>query len=125
MEARARCKTPAMSSFVFNVTFDCADPRALSWFWSEVTGYQPTEERDDFVRLRAPDGRGVRHLLFFEVPEPKTVKNRMHVDLATRDVEAEVARLVGLGATEIDRREGNGTRWVVMNDPEGNEFCIG
>lgn len=114
-----------MSSFVFNVTFDCADPRSLSRFWSEVTGYESREERDDFVRLRAPDGRGVRHLLFFKVPEPKTVKNRMHVDLATRDVEAEVERLVGLGATEIDRREGNGTRWVVMHDPEGNEFCIG
>ena len=73
----------------------------------------------------APDHRGVRHLLFFKVPEPKTVKNRMHVDLATRDVEAEIARLVALGATEIDRRAGNRTRWVVMNDPEGNEFCIG
>jgi predicted enzyme related to lactoylglutathione lyase len=114
-----------MSSFVFNVTFDCADPRSLARFWSEVTGYEATEARDDFVRLRAPDHRSVRHLLFFKVPEPKTVKNRMHVDLATRDVEAEVARLVALGATEVDRREGNGTRWVVMQDPEGNEFCLG
>ena len=73
-----------MTAFVFNVTFDCADPRTLSEFWSEVTGYEPTEIRDDFVRLNAPDHRGVRHLLFFKVPEPKTVKNRMHVDLATR-----------------------------------------
>ncbi|MEX1009466.1 MAG: VOC family protein [Acidimicrobiia bacterium] len=103
-----------MTAFVFNVTFDCADPRTLSAFWTAVTGYEPTEVRDDFV-----------HLLFFKVPEPKTVKNRMHVDLATRDVEAEIARLVALGASEIDRRDGNGTRWVVMNDPEGNEFCIG
>jgi hypothetical protein len=114
-----------VTAFVFNVTFDCADPPTLSAFWTAVTGYEPAEIRDDFVRLRAPDHRGVRHLLFFKVPEPKTVKNRMHVDLATRDVEAEVARLVALGATEIDRREGNGTRWIVMNDPEGNEFCIG
>ena len=114
-----------MTAFVFNVTFDCADPRTLSAFWSEVTGYEPTEVRDDFARLRAPDHRGVRHLLFFKVPEAKTVKNRMHVDLATREVEPEIARLVALGATEIEHREGNGTRWVVMNDPEGNEFCIG
>jgi len=114
-----------MTAFVFNVTFDCADPRALSSFWSEVTGYEATEVRDDFVRLRAPDHRGVRHLLFFKVPEPKTVKNRMHVDLATRDADAEVARLVSLGATEIEHRTGNGTQWVVMTDPEGNEFCIG
>ena len=108
-----------------NVTFDCADPRALSDFWSEVTGYLPTEVRDDFVRLRAPDARGVRHLLFFRVPEPKTAKNRMHVDLATRDLEPEIARLRSLGAKEVDRRTGNGTSWVVMLDPEGNEFCIG
>ena len=114
-----------MSAFVFNVTFDCAEPRSLSQFWSAVTGYEPTEVRDDFVRLRAPDHRSVRHLLFFKVPEPKLVKNCVHVDLATRDVDAEVARLVALGAREIDRREGNGTRWVVMHDPEGNEFCIG
>lgn len=114
-----------MGSFVFNVTFDCADPRRLSDFWAAVTGYTPTETRDDFVRLRAPDSRGVRHLLFFCVPEPKTVKNRMHVDLATRDRETEITRLKALGATEVDRREGNGTSWVVMLDPEGNEFCIG
>jgi hypothetical protein len=114
-----------VTAFVFNVTFDCAEPRALSVFWSAVTGYEPTEVRDDFVRLSAPDHRGVRHLLFFKVPEPKTVKNRMHVDLATRDPETEVARLVALGATEIEHREGNGTSWVVMHDPEGNEFCVG
>jgi Glyoxalase-like domain len=64
-------------------------------------------------------------LLFFKVPEPKTAKNRMHVDLATKDPTGEVRRLVGLGATEVEQREGNGTSWTVMLDPEGNEFCIG
>lgn len=114
-----------MSAFVFNITFDCADPQTLAEFWSKVTGYEPGESTDDFVRLRAPDTRGVRHLLFYKVPEPKAVKNRMHVDLATRDRVAEVARLVELGATEIEYREGHGTSWTVMLDPEGNEFCIG
>ena len=114
-----------MAAFIFNVTFDCADPRTLSAFWAAVTGYEPTEQREDFVRLRAPDHRGVRHILFFKVPEPKTVKNRMHVDLAARDPAAEVRRLCGLGATEVERREGNGTSWTVMLDPEGNEFCLG
>lgn len=119
-----------MSSFIYNVTFDCADPRSLATFWSAVTGYEVTEVRDDFARLRAPDHRGVRHLLFFRVPEPKAAKNRMHVDLATRDPEAEIARLVALGGALVDGeppawRTGNGTRWVVMLDPEGNEFCLG
>jgi hypothetical protein len=122
-----------MTAFVFNVTFDCADPRQLGAFWAAVTGYTIAEERDDFVRLAAPDKRGVRHLLFFRVPEPKTAKSRVHVDLATRDADSEIARLVGLGASLVDEpsgdgptwREGNGTRWVTMRDPEGNEFCLG
>jgi hypothetical protein len=111
--------------FVFNVTFDCADPRRVATFWAGATGYETAEERPDFVRLRATDPRSVRHLLFFRVPEPKSGKNRVHVDLATRDPEGEIARLVALGATRGERRSGNGTSWTVMHDPEGNEFCIG
>jgi hypothetical protein len=114
-----------VASFIFNVTFDCSDPRRLAHFWSEVTGYTPVTERDDFVALQAPDQRGVRRILFFQVPEPKVVKNRMHVDLAARDPETEIDRLVGLGATKGEHREGNGTSWTVMLDPEGNEFCLG
>jgi hypothetical protein len=120
-----------MSSFIFNVTFDCAEPRSLARFWSEATGYALVEERDDFARLKAPDQRGPRHVLFFRVPEPKLAKNRVHVDLASREPEAEIDRLIGLGASLVDRgdaprwRTGNGSRWVVMRDPEGNEFCLG
>jgi catechol 2,3-dioxygenase-like lactoylglutathione lyase family enzyme len=114
-----------MSAFILNVTFDCADPRRLAAFWAEVTGYQVAAERDDFVSLGAPDNRGVRHLLFFRVPEPKVAKNRVHVDLAAKDPETERQRLVSLGATVVAHREGNGTKWTVMLDPEGNEFCLG
>jgi hypothetical protein len=114
-----------VSVFIANVTFDSADPRTHAAFWSAVTGYEPIEERDDFVALQAPDKRGVRRILFLQVPEPKTAKSRMHVDLATRNPEAEIERLVGLGATKVEYREGNGTSWTVMLDPEGNEFCIG
>jgi catechol 2,3-dioxygenase-like lactoylglutathione lyase family enzyme len=121
------------ASFILNVTFDAVDPRALARFWREVTGYEIVEERDDFVRLRAPDARGVRHLLFFRVDEPTPGKNRMHVDLASRQPAFEIPRLVGFGATLVDGgspdrlswRDGNGTRWVVLRDPEGNEFCLG
>jgi hypothetical protein len=116
---------PCVSSFIFNVTFDAADPRRLAAFWSEVTGYTAVMEREDFVALQAPDKRGVRRILFFQVPEPKVAKSRMHVDLASRDPGAEVERLVALGATKIEDRQGNGTSWTVMLDPEGNEFCIG
>ena len=119
-----------MASFILNVTFDCADPRSLADFWSAVTGYELAEARDDFAQLNASDPRGVRHLLFFRVAEPKTTKNRMHVDLASRDPDAEITRLVALGASLTDGeppqwRTGHGTRWVVMHDPEGNEFCLG
>ncbi len=120
-----------MSAFIFNVTFDCADPGSLARFWSEVTGYPVAEVRDDFARLQAPDKRGLRHILFFRVPEAKTAKNRVHVDLASREPEAEIERLLALGASLVDGgetpqwRTGNGTRWVTMTDPEGNEFCIG
>jgi predicted enzyme related to lactoylglutathione lyase len=110
-----------MSSFVFNITFDCDDPERLSDFWSAVTGYERTELiPGELARLRAPDPRGVRHLLFFKVPEPKVSKSRVHVDLATRDRDAEVERLRTLGATVLQEKP-----IVVMADPEGNEFCIG
>jgi predicted enzyme related to lactoylglutathione lyase len=119
-----------VSSFILNVTFDCADPRSLARFWSAVTGYELAEANDDFAQLNAPDHRGVRHLLFFRVAEPKTTKNRMHVDLASRDADAEITRLVALGGSLADGapaqwQTGHGTRWVVMQDPEGNEFCLG
>lgn len=120
-----------MSSFIFNVTFDCVDPARLASFWAAVTDYEIVETRHDFARLRSTDPRGVRHLLFFAVPEPKAGKNRMHIDLATRDPTAEIPRLIGLGARFVDSdaeivwRHGNGTQWVVLQDPEGNEFCLG
>ena len=114
-----------MSAFIKYVTFDCADPKRLAAFWSEVTGYRVATERDEFVALEAPDHRGVRGMLFWRVPEPKRVKNRMHVDLATRTPSEDVERLVALGAQALEGREGNGASWTVMLDPEGNEFCIG
>jgi hypothetical protein len=122
-----------MAAFIYNVTFDAKEPRSLGRFWSAVTSYTVADERDDFVRLRAPDERGVRHILFFRVDDPTPGKNRMHVDLATRDAGPEIDRLLSLGAELVDApldgkprwREGNGTRWVVLRDPEGNEFCLG
>jgi hypothetical protein len=100
-----------MSAFILIVTFDSVDPITHADFWSAVTGYEPVMEREDYVALQAPDKRGVRGILFFRVPEPKTAKSRMNVGLATKDPEAELDRLIGLGATRMEYREGNGTSW--------------
>lgn len=116
---------PYMAAFIKYISIDCANPRRLSAFWSEVTGYQPATEEDDFVALAAPDQRGVRAIFFWKVPESKVTKNRVHLDLATKDPANEIERLVGLGAQKVEYREGNGASWTVMLDPEGNEFCIG
>jgi Glyoxalase-like domain len=122
-----------MSAFIHNVTFDAEDPRLLGRFWSLATGYAVVDERDEFVRLRAPDDHGVRQILFLRVERPTPGKNRMHVDLAVRQPQDEIERLLRLGASLADEpvdgealwREGNGIKWVVLRDPEGNEFCVG
>jgi hypothetical protein len=114
-----------MTAFIKYVTFDCADPRRLSAFWSEVTGYSLVMEEDDFAALAAPDERGVRGILFWRVPEPKAAKSRMHVDLAAESPQEEIERLIGLGAQKVEYRGANGRSWTVMLDPEGNEFCVG
>ncbi|MFH8612919.1 VOC family protein [Streptomyces sp. NPDC018029] len=115
-----------MISEVQNVAIDCADAYQLARFWSEVTGHplHPEDKPGDKeTQVMLPTGP----LLFFhQVPEPKTTKNRLHLCLrpdTTR--EAEVERLLGLGATLVsDRREPDGSGWVVLADPEGNEFCV-
>ena len=116
-----------MGMRIYNITFDCADARALATFWSGLTGWHVFHDEDPEV-LVAPhfpnDGTG---MLFIPVPEGKTAKNRIHLDLApeegTRD-EA-MSRAVELGATVLaDHRREDGGGWVVLADPEGNEFCM-
>ena len=115
-----------MVSVVQNVAIDCADPYRLARFWSAVTGrpLNPEDQPGDpEAQVMLPEGP-VLH--FNQVPEPKTVKNRVHLCLRpTTSREAEVERLLGLGATLVaDRRKPDGTGWVVLADPEGNEFCV-
>ncbi|EFL21106.1 glyoxalase [Streptomyces himastatinicus ATCC 53653] len=114
---------------VRHVSFDAHDPYALARFWSRLTGYAITDEDapgDDEVLIESGQP-GVPGLLFLRVPDDKTVKNRVHLDIqppsGTRDEEVE--RLLGLGARVVDdRRTEDGMGWVVMADPEGNEFCV-
>jgi hypothetical protein len=113
-----------------NITFDCVDPYRLAGFWSQVTGYR--EDPDNGNAPEDPEALlvgldGQPNLLFIKVPEGKAVKNRVHLDLVpardTRDQEA--ARLLELGAMLVaDHRRPDGTGWVVLADPEGNEFCV-
>ena len=114
-------------STVANTTFDCADPLALATFWASIFEYDGTIETDeDSAWFPDPGGDGRRGFLFIVVPEGKTAKNRIHFDLmpsTTRDEEVE--RLRALGATVFaDFRNPDGSGFVVMLDPEGNEFCV-
>ena len=136
------------------VTFDCADPRALSLFWNDVLGYQfpppppgfgswdafsetlPEEKRNMASASEDPDGVGPR-LFFQRVPEGRSVKNRLHLDVRAAPglagdermaaLEAECERLLALGATRVERHEPDlpfAGGHIVMQDPEGNEFCL-
>jgi hypothetical protein len=107
-----------------NITFDCDNPARLAEFWSALTGYTVQDSNPFMARLAPADGSRP-HLLFIKVPEPKTVKNRVHVDFGADELEADIERLVGLGATRLGRHSGFGFEWEVLGDPEGNEFCIG
>ncbi|MDO9379088.1 MAG: VOC family protein [Nocardioidaceae bacterium] len=139
------------------VTYDCDDPAALAAFWAEVLGYEvqsppegfatwddaldawgvPQAERNRASAIVDPDGRGSR-IFFQRVPEDKTAKNRVHIDVRSAPdlrgdermaaLEAESDRLVALGATRGERFEPDPARseigFIVMADPEGNEFCL-
>jgi hypothetical protein len=111
-----------------HVTIDCANPYELATFWSTVTGWPISsgdKPDDDEVLLEPP--APIPGLLFIAVPEPKTVKNRIHFDWMPTDRtrDEEVDRLLALGATlHEDHRKPNGRGWATLRDPEGNEFCI-
>ena len=106
------------------LVLDCHDPEALARFWSEALGYQTLGGAGSYVLLVDADNRGPK-LLLQRVSESKLAKNRMHFDIETPHVDHEVARLEGLGATRAEEaRVEHGSRWVVMRDPEDNEFCV-
>ena len=114
-----------MASRTANFCIDAHDPRAQVAWWAQVLDdFEPDDEStDDEAGLRGPAGRW---LLFLRVPEPKQVKNRMHMCLrpVDRTRDEEISRLLGLGATIVnDLRDGD-TGWAVLADPEGNEFCV-
>ncbi|WP_127131336.1 VOC family protein [Georgenia sp. SYP-B2076] len=122
----------------YSVVVDCKDVRAQAGWWAEAIGWRPAYEADDEVVLVPPHALTDRarklaveergpELTFVPVPEGKSVKNRLHMDLAPRahdDQAAEVQRLLDLGAVRVDVGQGPEVTWVVLADPEGNEFCV-
>lgn len=121
-----------MTSYVSHTSVDCADAYSLALFWQHVLGYtelpdEPLRPDEDECLIVDPDTG--HQILFIEVPEPKSVKNRIHFDLRPREGtrDAELERLLELGAAQVADHRGQygpGTGWVILADPEGNEFCI-
>jgi predicted enzyme related to lactoylglutathione lyase len=119
-----------VTALISHLTVDSLDAYASSVFWAAVLGFvtdpdDPDEPGDEECLILSADGN--QRLLFIQVPEAKQVKNRLHLDLVpaegTRD--DELARLLDLGARTVeDLRRPDGSGWVVLADPEGNEFCI-
>ncbi len=106
-----------------NLVVDAHDPARLARWWAEALGFRITYEKPDEVEIRrGPDE--VPGLIFVPVPEDKVVKNRLHIDLRPDDQEAEVERLVDMGARHVDVGQDEHDGWVVLADPEGNEFCV-
>ena len=104
------------------VIIDAGDPSALGSWWREALGWVVVNDDPEEFEIR-PEPERLPGLLFVSVDEPKTVKNRLHLDFRPDDRDAEVERLVGLGATRVDIGQGDQS-WVVLADPEGNEFCV-
>ena len=110
------------------ITIDCGNAVALAQFWKAALDYVelyrsvPGDDEGE-VLVGPKSGRGPR-LLLLDTPDEKTTKNRLHLDLRPDDRDAEVERLVALGARRIDIGQGEDVTWVVLADPEGNEFCV-
>lgn len=118
----------AMNLRIQCLCIDTTDPARLAGFWQSALGWRRTVERDDEIVLEPPAGSPedgiVPDLLFLRVPEDKVGKNRLHQDLRPDDQAAEVARLEGLSAQRVDVGQGADVSWVVLADPDGNEFCV-
>lgn len=110
-----------------HIAIDCADVAAQADFWCAALGYRRRAGVDQYQSLEPADGGALPRLVLQQVDDPaKTAKNKLHLDLIVGDeIEAEAQRLVKLGATQQgDAIDEAGTRWIVMADPEGNEFCL-
>lgn len=115
-----------MSLTLASITFDCENAADTAAFWSAALD-RPVDPgaSDHFASIGTQDDAASSNAwLFLQVPEPRTAKNRVHVDFVSEDREGEVSRLLGLGATRMHDKEGTGFGWTTLQDPFGNEFCV-
>jgi hypothetical protein len=106
------------------VTIDARDPQSLARWWAGALGYEVVEDAPDEIAVRPPGEADGMTLLFVDSPDTKTVKNRIHLDLRPDDRDAEVDRLLSMGARHVDIGQTGEETWVVLADPEGNELCV-
>jgi predicted enzyme related to lactoylglutathione lyase len=120
-----RAKPGVGTEPAMGLVLDCADPESLGSFWAAALRYDRVGGVGNYVLL-VPRGEAGPNLLLQQVPELKTTKNRMHLDIEIADIEAEAGRLEQLGARRLEAqaRSEHGSRWYLMADPEGNEFCV-
>jgi predicted enzyme related to lactoylglutathione lyase len=113
-----------MSDRALGLVLDSRDPQSLAPFWAKALGYAVIADVDNYVLLMPSEGAGPK-LLLQKVPEEKSGKNRVHFDIETPDIEAVASELEAAGARRMGPiQEEHGSHWIVMNDPEGNEFCV-
>lgn len=108
-----------------HVTLDCADVQTVAGFWSSAFDKPVDEGSNDFFASIDEHLDDRPSWFFIKVPEPKTIKNRLHIDFGAAERETEVSRLEQLGAARLSEHSEWGAVWTVMADPEGNEFCVG
>lgn len=118
-----------MTATIGAITIDCDNAQTLVSFWANALGAEPDPDENGTGPFFQSIGRSDASplgvvMMFIKVPEPKSVKNRVHLDLHTDDRATEVERLVGLGATIVHEKDEWGMSWTTLADPEGNEFCV-
>ena len=114
-----------MSEFGFwGLAMDANDVRSLAEFWCAAAGYEVAEAHYPIVAVLASQSASCPRIIILKVPETKTAKNRLHMEFKAIDLKSEADRLVKIGATLVAEREYMSTKWIVMQDPEGNEFCL-
>ena len=115
-----------MAAVLREIIIDCTDPRAVAAFWAQVLGWSVQESGDVLWMSESGEPFPDLLLVFVAVPEPKSAKNRVHLDVnpVDREQDDEVRRLLGLGARHADVGQTGEESWVVLADPEGNEFCL-
>jgi catechol-2,3-dioxygenase len=114
-----------MTNSLYAVTLDCSDAPALARFWADVLGLQVAENATaEHAALLADGAARAPRIIFNKVPEPKIVKNRVHLDIMSDTFEAEAERLLSLGAQKLNEVESGKSHWITFADIEGNEFDL-